>query len=298
MTEDLGPFLVEPPEEEPENARLVMALQPWIDVGSVGTMALTYIEEAWHAEPVAQLARPGQFYDFTRYRPMLYRRGGERQVAVPNTFLHCGRDPSGKHWLFLHALEPHAAGEDFVDGVMALFKRFGVREYCLAGSMYAPVPHTRPPLISGGASSDELRDRLRQVGVKESNYEGPTTIIATLPGRAQSLGIETATMILQLPAYAQIERDYRGLQALLGLLSRMYGFPIDLGPISEEAERQREALDQSVKDDPRLKDWVSELETAYDSETPPAPEEEGAPLSPELESFLRDVGERLSDKPD
>ena len=257
MTEQIGPFLIEAPREEPADPRLVLALQPWIDVGSVGTMSLTYLEEAWTAQPIAQLARPGAYYDFTRYRPMLFRRGGERQVVVPNSYLHSARDPSGNDWLFLHALEPHVNGEDFVDGVLGLFRRFGVREYCLAGSMYAPVPHTRPPLVSGGASNDALRDRLRDVGVRESNYEGPTTIMASLPSQAQDLGIETATMIVQLPAYAQIERDYRGLRFLLELLSRMYDFNVDLAPVNEEAERQREALDQSAAEDPRLQAWLA-----------------------------------------
>src|SRR5574342_405351 len=136
MAEDTGAFEFRDPMPELREPRLLLTLRPWIDVGSVATMALTWFEEAWGAEPLAQLARPGRFYDFTRYRPMLYRHEGQRQASVP---------------------------------------------------------HTRPPHVSGGASNESLRTRLAGAGVKESNYEGPTTIMAMLPAMAQAAGIETAT---------------------------------------------------------------------------------------------------------
>jgi hypothetical protein len=293
MTEQAGAFELRDPIPELREPRLLLSLRPWIDVGSVATMALTWFEEAWKAEPLAQLARPGRYYDFTRYRPMLYRHEGQRQVSVPNTAVHHGQ-VDGQDWLLMHALEPHSHGDEYVDEVLALFKRLGVRQYTLIGSMYAPVPHTRPPLVSGGASSDSLRARLSGAGVRESNYEGPTTIMATLPAMSQEAGMETATVILQLPAYAQIERDYRGLRYMLELLCRTFGFALELGPVADEERRQAEAIEESVREDPRLQAWVSELETIYDSEQHSG-EEPGAPLSPGLESFLREVERRWTE---
>ena len=293
MTEDSSAFEFRDPMPELREPRLLLSLRPWIDVGSVATMALTWFEEAWKAEPLAQLSRPGRYYDFTRYRPMLYRHEGQRQVSVPNTAVHHAR-VDGQDWLLMHALEPHSHGDEYVDEVMGLFKRLGVRQYMLIGSMYAPVPHTRPPLVSGGASGESLRSRLHGAGVKESNYEGPTTIMAMLPAMSQGAGIETATVILQLPAYAQIERDYRGLRCLLELLCRTFGFSLELGPVAEEEQRQAEAIEESVREDSRLQAWVAELEAMYDAEQGPG-EEPGAPLSPGLESFLREVEQRWTE---
>ena len=277
------------------DARLLIALQPWIDIGSVGTMALSFLEQAWNGKQIAKLARPGQFYDFSRYRPMLFRREGERHVVVPNTYLHHARDPHGHDWLFLHALEPHVLGEDYVDGLFSLLQHFEVRDYTMVGSMYAPVPHTRPPVVSGGSSSEVLRDRLQRLGAKESNYEGPTTILATLPPMAQEAKISAATIILQLPAYAQVERDYRGLLHLLELLSGFYGWELDLNSLRQEADRQRTAMDETAAENLQLKAMVEELERVYDAQASPGAEEEGAELAPELETFLKDIESRLSD---
>jgi len=295
MSIAVGPFELEDPLPEMSDARLVMTLQPWIDIGSVGTMALSFLEQAWDGKQIAKLTRPGRFYDFSRYRPMLFRREGERHVVVPNTYLHHARDPHGHDWLLLHALEPHHLGEDYVDGLFALLKHFDVRDYTMVGSMYAPVPHTRPPVVSGGSSSEVLRDRLQRLGARESNYEGPTTILATLTPMALEESIPAATIILQLPAYAQVERDYRGLLHLLELLSGFYGWELDLNTLRQEADRQRAAMDETAAENPQLQAMVQELERLYDAQTLAGAGDDGADLSPELETFLKDIESRLSE---
>ncbi|HLC28474.1 MAG TPA: PAC2 family protein [Dehalococcoidia bacterium] len=292
MTDTVGPFELIEPLPSLERPRLLMALQPWIDVGAVGTIALGFLEQLWGAQEIAKLRQPGVFYDFSRYRPMLFRREGERRVAVPNTFLRHARTPAGEDWLFLHALEPHSHGEDYVDGVMGLLRHFGVRQYTLAGSMYAPVPHTRPPVASGGTANDALRDQLHSAGVKESSYEGPTTILATLPQMASAHGTETASIIVQLPAYIQLERDYCGALSLLEIISRVYSLGLDLESLREDSDRQRQAMEESVAQNPQLQAMVAELEQAYDSE-PHEGDEEGPKLSAELEGFLKDIETRL-----
>ena len=293
MTIQIGPFELREPLPDLRQPRMLVALQPWVDVGSVGTMALAFAEEALDAQPLGQLSRPGAFYDFTRYRPVLRRRGGQREVTVPNTFLHSARTPDGPDWLFLHCLEPHALGEDYVEGLVQVVKRLGVRQYAMIGSMYAAVPHTRPPIASGGSTNPETMEHLRRAGVRESNYEGPTTILAMLGSLLPPAGIETSTIVLQLPAYAQIERDYRGLHAVLELLNKLYGLPLDLEPVREEMERQVQAMDETVAEDERLAAWLHELERLYDAEAGSlANPEPGTDLSPELERFLRDVQQR------
>jgi hypothetical protein len=291
MTTQVGAFELQDPLPQLENPRLLVALQPWVDVGSVGTMALDFLQEAWKAHPLAQLSSPGTFYDFTRYRPMTYLKEGQREVSVPNSFLHHARLDDGGDWLLLHALEPHSHGEDYIDSLVELIGHLGVRHYCLIGSMYAPVPHTRPPIVSGRASDEALQKRLRELGMRESTYEGPTTIFTLVVNQAQKMGIDTLSMVLQLPAYAQLERDYRGLHALLALLSGLHDLSLDLGSLRQESDRQGAALDDSVAQDPRAQEMIRELEATYDAEEDSA-HTETSKLSPELERFLHDIEAR------
>jgi len=287
----VGAFEVVEPLPALERPTVVLALQPWIDVGSVGTMALAFLEEAWGAQHLAQLSRPGLFYDFTRYRPNLYRRGDRREVSVPNTFVrYCHAQE--RDWLLVHALEPHSHGEDYVKSLVELMARVGAGRYCLIGSYYGPVPHTRPLVVTGSATEPALLERMRRAGVRESRYEGPTTILTLATEQARGRGIEALSLLVQVPAYAQLERDYRGLVELLQALERVLEVELPLQRLWQEAERQYASLDEQVRRDPRLRGWVEDLERAYDQEAASQGAPEPPPLSPELERLLEDIERR------
>jgi hypothetical protein len=141
-----------------------------------------------------------------------------------------------------------------------------------------------------------MRERLHRLGAKESNYEGPTTILATLPAMVQKENIPTATIILQLPAYAQVERDYRGLLHLLELLAGYYGWQLDLEALRQESDRQRVAMDETAAENLQLQAMVEELERVYDANSEAGvPGDDGPELSPQLENFIKDIESRLSD---
>ncbi len=298
MTIQVGAFELREPVPKLKHPRLLAALRPWIDVGSVGTTALTFLGEAWRAEPLAQLTRPGTFYDFTRYRPTTTLKEGQRELTLPNTSLHYAQATDGQDWLLLNMLEPHAHGEEYVESLKELLQHLGVSHYCRVGSMSAPVPHTRPPIISGSASDDALQERLRQLGVRvgTGTYQGPTSILSLVTNEVQQLGIDTLTVMLQLPGYLQVEPYYRGLNALLELLSGLYDLSLNTDAVRQKMERQGTNLDESVQHDPHVQDMVRELEATYDSEPgSSAPEEDSPKLSPELDQFLHDVERRLDE---
>lgn len=295
----IGAFEVSEPLPELDKPRLLLSLRPWVDVGSAGTMALAFLEDKWNAAPLGQLARPGDFYDFTRYRPLIAWEGSERRVTVPNTDLRYS--PEGGGWITVHAMEPHARGEDFCDSLVELMERLKVREYIMTGSMYGSVPHTRPPIVTGSATHEPMKSMLERSGVRGSRYEGPTSILSTIPERVRPLGIETGTMLVQLPAYAQLEMDYRGMCALLQTLDGLFAMGLELGTVQEQATTQYAGLDSAVPQNPQMSSWVSELESAYDRDydhdRSSAAPGGSSDLSPELERFLREI-ERKWESPD
>lgn len=298
MTVKVGAFELPEPVPALRHPRLLAVLRPWIDVGSVGSMALSFLGEAWRAKPLGQLTRPGTFYDFTRYRPTTTLKEGQRELTLPNTSLHYAQAADGQDWLLLNMLEPHAHGEEYVESLMELLQHLGVRHYCRIGSMAAPVPHTRPPIISGGATDDALQERLRQLGVRvgTGTYQGPTSILSLVTNEVQQLGIDTVTVMLQMPGYLQEAPYHRGLNALLELLSGLYDLSLNTDAVRQKMERQGARLDESVRQDPHAQDMVRELEATYDSgPESPEPEDDSPRLSPELDQFLRDVESKMDE---
>jgi hypothetical protein len=289
----IGAFKVNEPLPELKEPHAFAILDPWIDAGDVGTLTLSWLEKYTQARPLAEVARPGNFFDFTRYRPMLYLSHGERRVQIPNTFITFGRQVGGHDFLFLHLLEPHMFGEIYVDSVVRILERFGIRRYLLIGSMYNFVPHTRPPLVSGGSSDEELKQKLEQAGVSSSTYQGPITICTLISQKAAEWGAENITLIVNLPQYTQLEEDYMGVVRLQEIISSLYDIPVPEESMNR-AQRQREQISAAVAGNPQVQEIVEQLEETYDARASEKEAEQEPPaLSPDVEEFLREMERRF-----
>ena len=288
----LGGFDLSEPVPALKEPHALARLSPWVDVGGVGTLTLSWLEAYLGSVELGRLARPGNFFDFTRYRPIIYSKEGKREVTIPNSFVNYAKREGGNDFLLLHLLEPHMLGEAYVDSLLRLLVKFGVKRYCLLGSMYDMVPHTRPLIVTGGAVGARAESDLRRAGVQPSDYEGPTTIAFLISQQAPGLGIETASLIVHLPQYAQLDEDYTGKVRLMEVLCSLYGLTMDQADV-ERAERQRRQISLAVGREPQLQSIVTQLEAHYEARTKKTDEEQMPKLSPEIERFLRDIDKRF-----
>lgn len=289
----LGAFELNEPVPELNEPHALAMLQPWIDVGGVGTLTIAWLERYFNAKEFARLSKPGNFFDFTRYRPTIYYREGLRQVNIPNTYITYGQQENGNDLLFLHLLEPHSHGEAYVESIWRLLTKFGVKRYCLLGSMYDIVPHTRPLQVAGGASGSTLEQEAEKLGIESSRYQGPTSITTLLAQYARDAGMETLSLIVRLPQYTQVDDDYMGTVRLLEVLNSIYDFPID-ETYRSKAENQLAQINAAMEKNPELKTIVAQLENHYDARAGKAKEEEETPrLSPEVEKFLTEMENRF-----
>ena len=266
------------------------SVRPWVDVGNVGYLVLADLEATFKAEPLAHLTKPGAFIDYTRYRPTAYFKEGLREVELPNSTLSFAKGPKENDLLFLHLLEPHANGDDYVYALLEILERLGVKRYFLIGSMYDMVPHTKPLLISGSASDPETQRVFAKYGVSTSRYQGPTTILTLLSREAARKGMETMSLIVRLPQYAPLEEDHAGRLRLLELLSELYDFPLDLADAQSKADEQLRQINSAVDSNPQLKRVVAQLEERYASQLQEEEtNQEPTPLPPAIERFLREM---------
>jgi len=208
----IGAFELDEPLPELDQPHVLAMLDPWIDVGGVGTLTLNWLEDHFQAEDLGRIARPGHFFDFTRYRPSVYYdEEGRKQVSVPNTYMTYGQGTNGHDFIFLHLLEPHNDSDRYIESVVRVLTKLNVKRYCLIGSMYDYVPHTMPLQVTGGASGQATASELEVQGIEASNYQGPTTITTLITQQAPALGIDTMSLIVHLPQYTQLEEDIPGL---------------------------------------------------------------------------------------
>jgi hypothetical protein len=281
----IGAFELNEPIPELNEPYVFAILRPWVDVNNVGSMILNELEAQFESKELARLAKPGHFFDFTRYRPNLYLEEGIRRVSIPNTTLHYAKREGGNDLLFLRLLEPHALSEVYIDSVLRLLKTLKVKKYCLLGSMYDVVPHTRPLIVNGGATGRETELDLKRSGAQSSHYQGPTTITILITQRGPEFGIETIWFIVSLPQYVILEEDYLGKVRLMEILNLLYNIPIDKRDFERAAE-QRSLINQKVERTPELKNLLPQLETLYEVRIKGKEGERMPKLSPEIEEIL------------
>ena len=301
----VGAFEINEPVPELKDPHAFAMIRPWVDVGSVGTLTLNRLERFMGSKELGRLHRPGTYFDFTRYRPNMRLVDGSRQVKIPNSTIRYATTENGPDYLFLHLLEPHSNGEDYTDSILEVVRYFGVKRYCRVGAMYDAVPHTRPLLVTGSLGSVEQKRPVPNFKLQQSTYQGPTTIMNLLSEGIEQDQIETINFMVHLPQYVQLEEDYAGTSRMIEVLSSVYeNIPPDLAPV-RRGQRQYRELNATVDRNSELKTLIQQMEQYYDSQltaesASSSSGESGSStaLSPEIEAFLSELGDRLESESD
>lgn len=275
-----------------KNPHAIVVLRPWTDAGNSSTLAMSWLETLLSAKQLGKISRPGMFFDFTKYRPVTRYLMGNREIIIPNTILTFAKQDQGQDFVFINMLEPNMFAEQYISSILRLLTILGIRRYCLLGSMYDMVPHTRPLLVTGGALGKTASEELKKAGIGSSSYEGPTTICSLITQEAGKLGIETISLMVRLPQYTQLEKDYTGQVRLLEVLHSLYGIPID-EEILRRSRQQIKDIDVEVNRSRKLKEVVTHLEAYYDAQSTTRQQQDTSELSPDIENFLREMENRF-----
>ena len=294
----IGAFQIHEPVPKLKDPHVFAMVRPWVDVGSVGTLTLNRLERHLGSKELGKLARPGEFFDFTRYRPTMRLVQGEREVKIPNSIIRYAQTEEGPDYLVFHLLEPHSNGEDYTDSLLEIVKYFQIKRYCRIGAMYDAVPHTRPLLVTGTLGDVQMKREVPNFKVRKSTYQGPTTIMNLLSEGIEKSDIESINFMVHLPQYVQLEEDYAGTSRMIEVLSSLYdSIPQDLAP-TDRGQRQYRDLSASLERNSELKALIQQMEAYYDAQLDAEDSVQGEPaptatLSPEIERFLTEIGERL-----
>jgi hypothetical protein len=302
----IGAFELNEPVPELRDPHVFAMVRPWVDVGSVGTLTLNRLERFMGSKELGRLVRPGTFFDFTRYRPNMRLVDGKREVKIPNSIIRYAITDDGPDYLFLHLMEPHSNGEDYTDSILEVVNHFNVKRYCRLGAMYDAVPHTRPLLVTGSLGDVKQNRPVPNFKVRQSTYQGPTTIMNLLSEGIEKADIESINFMVHLPQYVQLEEDYAGTSRMIEVLSSVYNnIPADLAPL-RRGQRQYRELNSTLDKNTELRTLIQQMEAYYDAQldseeaSKPAGEATASAtqLSPEIEQFLSELGGRLDSDPE
>ena len=263
---------------------LVVAFAGWNDAGDAATAALEVLRNRLGAERFAGID-PDPFYDFQLLRPTVHLVDGDtRGLDWPVNDFHGSR--AGGHDLVLGVgVEPHLRWRDFCACHLEVARRSGARRVVSVGALLADVPHTRPVRLTGITSDAALAERLH---LQRSGYEGPTGIVGVLHDAASRSGLETVSLWAAVPHYVSATPNPQAALALVEAVADLAGLTLELDELRGDAERFCEGVNEAMRENDEVVDYVKDLERRYDAGEALAPGHlpTGEELAAELEDFL------------
>ena len=265
---------------------LIMAFAGWPDAGESATAALQYLMRRLNAAQFAEID-PEEFYDFTQERPRSSRtRDGRRRVRWPaNEFSWWAAGEQGL--LFFVGVEPNLKWRTFSETIAGLARELGVKTIIHAGALLDAVPHTREIRLTGSSTLPELQQALDSASIGSSNYQGPTGISTAVMETCTKQGMSYSSLWGHTPHYLHAAPNYRVSYTLARTLSRLLNLPADLSELRAAAENFDREVEQAVRQDDQLAEYVRKLEDRYDESSLDEGIPDPAEVVRELEQFLR-----------
>jgi len=252
-------------------ARLVLGLSGWMNGGDVSTGTIDRLVQLIGAEPLGRIEPEGFYiYNFpgsmeisAYFRPHAKIRDG-RVVELDwpeNAFHVC----EAENLILFRGKEPNFAWDEYAACIFAVVEMFSVERIYFVGSVAGAVPHTREPRMAASVSDAQIQAELQPFGVRDSNYEGPASLVTYLTRLAERRGVHMAALVAEIPAYVQ-GRNPICIESTIRKLAGMLGLQIDMEKLRERSDAFERKLDEAVEQKPELVELIKKLESDYDNE--------------------------------
>jgi hypothetical protein len=225
------------------DASMLLAFTGWMDGGEVSTGTVRNLLNNLRADPIAEIdPEPFYIYNFpgsmevaALFRPEVkYTDGLITQFALPENRFHCDR---GRNIVLFLGKEPNLRWRDFGDCIFDIATRTGVSRMFFVGSFGGAVPHTREPRLYASVSREDLKPKLKNFGVRFTDYEGPASFSTYLMTRAAEHGIDMVSIAAEIPAYLQGANPL-SIEAVTRRLNNILGIQVDLAGRTRRCTRR------------------------------------------------------------
>ena len=237
---------------------VIAAFAGWNDAADSATTAIKFLIDRWKAVKFAEIDAE-EFFVFTETRPTIRLIEGQRAVIWPtNQFLYASN--LDQDMILYIGAEPQLKWKKFCDSFLEVCKQFDASEVLLLGALLADIPHSMTVPITGFSLHADMAERLGELDVRSSRYEGPTGIVGVLYDACLRANIPAASLWAAAPHYLAAAPNIKVTSALLTYLNAFFSFGLDLSNIQADAVRFEEQITALVARDPEASAYVRKLE--------------------------------------
>lgn len=263
---------------------LIMALDGFIDAGSVASTASTFLRHRWLAEPVAEFDADA-LIDYRARRPTVVIDSGRlRRVDWPKLELLAAQVEGPHDALLLLGPEPDMRWKEFGEAVADLCRDQGVEMVVGLGAYPAATPHTRPTTV---VRADNLAGPGLDVGRRVAGYTGPVGASTALQGLLAAHDVPAVGLWAEVPHYISASPHPPGALALVRLVAEVLGTDVDTTELEAAATHHLRQVDEAVAEHDEAAEMISGLEQLQDSGQGDTSLPSGDDLAAEIERFLR-----------
>ena len=243
------------------NPVVIAALGGWNDAADSATTAIKFLIDRWKPDKVAEFEIE-DFFVFTEARPTIkFVDGIQRTIVWPSSQFLAYQIPSSDHDILLYlGTEPQLKWKTFSKCFLEVCQKFKTSEVVLLGALLADVPHSIAVPISGTSTSIDMQERLNEMDIHTSRYEGPTGMLGVLQDAFRRAAIPTASLWAAAPHYLAATPNIKVTAALLTYLNTFLSLGLDLSDIQTDAIRFEEQISTLVARDPEASAYVRKLE--------------------------------------
>ena len=188
-----------------------------------------------------------RFQVFTKARPLVRLRGGQRHVQWPDPVLLAGRAAGAERdVVVLVAAEPALRWREFAREVAEQWTRLGGGLVVLLGAFLGDSLHVGPVPMIGAGSTPELGMLLRACGVGRNRYEGPVSALTPIYEACTDRGLECVNLWAAVPHYLAGVPNPKVAAALVRTIHRLTGIGDDAADLERAAASFEATLNQRL----------------------------------------------------
>lgn len=122
------------------------------------------------------------------------------------------------------------------------------------------------------------------LGLRASNYEGPTGIVGVLTAAFRASNLPTTSLWATVPAYVPSAPSPKAALALIEYTAKVLDIWLPTSDLESAAASYERQVSELVAEDDETTDYVRELERRHDADD----KQPGRSLVEQVERFLRD----------
>jgi proteasome assembly chaperone (PAC2) family protein len=242
---------------------LIVALDGWIDAGYGAAAAVGHLKAQIRTNRLVTFDIDELIDQRARRPVMRLVNGVNESLKWPRLQIRHGRDTLGQDILVLTGPEPDFRWHGFVDAILEISARLGVRLCVGFGAFPAPCPHTRPVTLGSTATNEDLAAR---VGFVDATFEIPAGMQAAIERGFADTGKSAVGIWARVPHYVATMPFPAASAAVLDCLTRLTGLVVDTDELHARGRSANAQIESLVANNPEHQEMVRNLEAQVDAE--------------------------------